>query len=758
MSGSAPSDGLIDPRDPLERQNEKLRKITDALMRRVEQGSDGLGAAFAQFQRAALLEEEVTARTRELGRALDLLNASNARLAEANRETEAARRNLTNAIETVQEGFALFSAEEELVLSNSRFGLHMPDIRDKMQPGLRFSDYVELVSRSQFLALSEGETPEKWAARRMERHQDRHVIFNARMVWNRWVQVSEHRTPDGGTVILQTDVTDIMRLERRERDRMLDTQAKLIRATLDHLDQGVCIFDDQARLVGWNQRAGELLSLPVGKLRMGASFAALFERFRDEVRFSGDTTAETIADWVRMAASRPALSFEMHHHNGRLLTASAQEMPDRGFVMSFSDVSAERAAVQAVYEANERLEQRVIERTLELEDALSEAERANASKSRFVAAASHDLLQPLSAAKLYVGSALAEAGDAKTQSVLSRAGNALNAVEHILGALLDISKLDSGQAGVHLGQVHLGRMLAQLCDELAPQAEAKGLHLRLVGCDVTVQSDATYLRRILQNLIGNAVRYTQRGKVLVGVRRQGANLRVEVHDTGPGIPADQQELIFKEFHRGSGTSSAAEGLGLGLAIVDRACAVLNHPLTLHSEPGRGTCFAVEVPVSARRLPDVPAPAKGTEHPATADTQLEDMVVLLVEKDQALRDALSTTMEQWGVIVWLATDLDSTQQQQAEFGIAPDAVIAGQTLRDGQNGAELIQHIRQAHGALPACLVSGRGTDADGPDAGGPDQAQSSTETAPPITVLHKPLSITALHHFLLETYQQVQRR
>ncbi|MEY5032966.1 MAG: hypothetical protein RL354_1997 [Planctomycetota bacterium] len=191
-------DTLINPADPPEKQAQKLLTIAQVLMRRVEQITDDSGTAYAQFQRAAMLEDQVRERTRDLERALDLLNQSNAQLAEANRATEAARQNLANAIETIQEGFALFDAQDVLVMCNSRFGMHMLDVRDHLKPGLRFGDYVDRVSRSRFLELPAGESPEDWAIARRRRHQDQHVIFNVRMVWDRWVQVSEHRTADGG--------------------------------------------------------------------------------------------------------------------------------------------------------------------------------------------------------------------------------------------------------------------------------------------------------------------------------------------------------------------------------------------------------------------------------------------------------------------------------------------------------------------------------------------------------------------------------
>jgi signal transduction histidine kinase len=583
---------LIDPADPPARRVEKLLSIAGALMARVEAVTDDNGAAYAQFQRAALLEDQVSERTRDLERALDLLNDSNARLATAMAEAEAARADLASAIETVQEGFALFDRADRLVMCNSRFGMHMTDIRANLTPGLAFADYVALVSRSEHLALPEGVTPADWAVQRMRRHQDRHVIFNVRMIWDRWVQVSEHRTAEGGTVILQTDVTDIIRNERTERGRMLDDQARMIRATLDHLDQGVAIFDAEGQLAGWNQRLSFLLTLPLSQLRRGVAFERLLQRFQTEMRFQPGMDAGLLR-WAQGGSGRAALTFAVERPGGLVLTVFAQELPDGGFVVSFTDVTAERTALAALHRANETLEARVRERTLELEDALADAERANASRSRFVAAASHDLLQPLAAAKLFISAAAAgEAG-----APLDKAQNALQSVEAILGALLDISKLESGRMAVSVGPVPLGPMLARLVEEFAPMAAAKGLSLRLRGAEALVTSDAGYLRRILQNLIGNAIRYTEQGGVLVGARRHGAALRLEVWDTGPGIPEDAQDVIFREFQRLNAKASASEGMGLGLAIVERACGLLGHPLELSSRLGRGSVFRVTVPLA-----------------------------------------------------------------------------------------------------------------------------------------------------------------
>jgi two-component system, sensor histidine kinase len=587
---------LINPDDPPDRRIDKLLAVAGALMARVEAVTDDGGAAYAQFQRAAMLEDMVQDRTRDLERALDLLNDSNARLAAATREAEAARADLAAAIETVQEGFALFDLQDRLVMCNSRFGMHMTDIRPALQPGLPFADYVALVSRSAHLSLPAGTTAADWAVQRMRRHRDRHVIFNVAMDRDRWVQVSEHRTAEGGTVILQTDVTDIIRGERTERGRLLDDQARMIRATLDHLDQGVAIFDADAQLAGWNQRLSHLLTMPLSRFRPGMGFRQLMAGLAGEISFQGQMTGKDLLAWAEAGRGRRPVTFLVERQGGLILTVFAQELPDGGFVLSLSDVTAERRALSALHRANETLEARVKERTLELEDALQDAERANASRSRFVAAASHDLLQPLAAAKLFLSSAAAGEGD----GALEKAQNALQSVEGILGALLDISKLETGSMAVSVGPVAIAPMLARLAEEFLPMAAAKGLHLRLRSVEALVESDAGYLRRILQNLISNAVRYTDRGGVLIAARPRGTGLRLEVWDTGPGIPEEAQDLIFREFQRLNAPASAAEGMGLGLAIVERACGLLGHPLEVVSRLGRGSVFRVTVKLGARR--------------------------------------------------------------------------------------------------------------------------------------------------------------
>lgn len=724
---------LINPRDSLEEQNRKLLEITSVLMDRVEQATDDSGDAYAHFQRSLMLEEAIRVRTSDLEQTLQLLNRSNAQLSDANEAAERARADLSNALEAVQEGFALFNADDFMVMCNSRFGMHMPDIRDKLRPGLTFEEYVQQVSQSQYLALPEGETSESWAAERRRKHQEHHVNFNVRISGDRWIQVSEHRTADGGTAILQTDVTDMIRLERQEREKLLDDQARLVRATLDHINQGICIFDSQHRLVGWNQRLSELLNPPLNLLQVGRSFDRLFEQIGKDLSLTKGQSPAQITEWVRQTRQRAPLTLEVKHLGKTYLDVFCQGMPDKGFVISFTDVTAERMAIAGLSSVNETLEQRVKERTLALEAALKEAERANASKSRFVAAASHDLLQPLSAAKLFISSLANMSLEDDQLDVAQRAQRALKSVEAILDALLDISKLDSGRAAVEVSALPMSRILGPLRDEFQPIARQKGLELCVVECSAIVESDQSYLRRILQNLIANAIRYTESGKVLVGTRRRGSELRIEVWDTGSGIPEDKRDIVFKEFQRLENAEDSGEGMGLGLAIVDRACALLGHPLRLWSEPGRGTGFTVTVPISQAR--EIPAAIPQPEMPEEQDAA--NLIALVIENDSEVRRGMATLLESWGVSVFDVGDREEALELLSDIGVAPDVLLVDYHLDHGENGLDAVEAVRACFGALPAALLTANRS---------PDLRKACVKKK--IEYLNKPIEPMGLYKFL----------
>ncbi|MEM6339574.1 MAG: PAS-domain containing protein [Pseudomonadota bacterium] len=691
----------INPNDSLQRQNAKLMRITNSLMRRVEQASEASGVAYAQFERAAMLDAQVRERTHDLERTLDLLQDSNARLEEANLATETARLNLSEAIETISEGFALFSSDDSLILSNSRFCRNLPDVASKLHEGLGFAEYVRLVSQSVHLALPDHETSDQWTKQRLKRHRDDHVVFNVSLSADRWLQVSEHRTARGGTVILQTDVTDIIRMERQERDKMRDRQAQIFRATLDHLNQGVCIFDSDQKLIGWNKKMNRLLDLPAQEAVLGLKFDLLFDGIHDQVDFAPGYSHAQLLTWAQSGSGRLPIAFEILRGSSKTLSVFGQEMPDGGFVISLTDVTAERQAAAALFEMNEQLERRVEERTTELGIALAEAERANASKSRFVAAASHDLLQPLSAAKLFISSLGERLRDNDGADIVEKAESALSSAEEIIEALLDISKLDAGKAIFNIKPVRLEAILRPLRTELEPLAAAKGLDLRVIASDLVVHSDPGYLRRIVQNLISNAIRYTDNGKILVGIRRNGGSARIEVWDTGHGIAQDDQATIFQEFKR-LGPTRPQEGLGLGLAIVERACNGLGHPLSLWSEPGTGSCFSLNVPI-ADDVQDIALTA--LREPGSLAKPEAGLLVLLVENDTTLANAISIMLESWGVDVIHAQSGEEALAILSEIDLRPDAMLLDYQLGNGINGVDLYGEIELHFGAIPTRIIS-----------------------------------------------------
>lgn len=690
---------LLAPEDSLETRNAKLLKMTSVLMARVERSTDDSGAAFAHFQRALMLEDQVRDRTRDLERTLELLNQSNARLSQAMREAEGARADLYDALESVREGFALFDQDDRLVMSNSRFCELLPDLPPRLEPGLRFNEYVALAARSPHLALPAGRSRFGWLRERLRHHRLPSVTFNVETTDDRWIQVSEQRTPGRGTAILHTDITELIQLERQERDKLLDEQARIIRATLDHVGQGIAIFDAGNRLVGWNERLRQLFMPPMRLLRVGTGFAGLAQHLRAALVPEDAAAFARLVDWVGATDGRPPLDLQFKTRNGVRLDAFGQEMPDRGFVVSFTDVTAEREARLALLAANESLEQRVLERTVALEGALAQAERANASKSRFVAAVSHDLLQPLSAAKLFLAALESPSSPEEAALTVSRARSAFESVESILGALLDISRLDSGAAGITPATFPLDGLLTRLGDEFRELARQKGLELRVVPSSLVVRSDASYLRRIVQNLIANAVRYTCTGKVLVGVRHAGATARIEIWDTGPGIPAADREAVFHEFHR-LANGHGAGGMGLGLAIVERACALLDHPLELVSEEGRGTGFRISVPLAGER----PARVAGSV-PEALPQDVEGVVALVIENDASVRTALVSLLETWGVSALDAGGPADALGLLADLGIAPDVIVADYHLDDDRDGLEVIAALRAQYGVIPAILVT-----------------------------------------------------
>jgi Na+/proline symporter/signal transduction histidine kinase len=475
---------------------------------------------------------------------------------------------------------------------------------------------------------------------------------------------------------------------------------EILQTALDHVRQGIAVFDKSMHLVCWNRQFGDVLGLPRELVRIGIGLDEIL-RFNAEKGAFGAGPADALIEerLAGYAGGEPFL--ERFPDRGLVIEVRANRMPGGGIVTTFTDITPS-------VEAAEALERRVQERTSELKllndelaRAKAAADDANISKTRFLAAASHDILQPLNAARLYVTSLVERQSGGDTARLASHVDASLEAVEEIIGALLDISRLDTGALKPDMGSFRVDEMLRQLELEFAPLAREKGLRLVFVPCSLTVRSDRRLLRRLLQNLVSNAVKYTPEGRVLVGCRRHGAQLRIGVYDTGIGIPRSMQRVVFGEFHRLDQGAKVARGLGLGLSIVERIARVLDHKVELASAVGRGSHFSVEVP-----LAPAAARPRGRDEPKPVDLrQLTGMTILCIDNDAKILDGMTTLLGGWGCRVIAATDLAAAAAALRGEETVPAGLLVDYHLDHG-DGIAAIAELRRVHGAgLPAILIT-----------------------------------------------------
>jgi signal transduction histidine kinase len=381
-------------------------------------------------------------------------------------------------------------------------------------------------------------------------------------------------------------------------------------------------------------------------------------------------------------------------------------MPQGGIVTTYSDITERVAASAALARANETLERRVRERTaelLEVNEALAVAKRkadeANLDKTRFLAAASHDVLQPLNAARLYVTS-LVERETGQPEATLAHNIDAsLEAVEEILNVLIEISRLDAGWLEPEITAFPLNEMFDRLKVEFSPMASENGLELQFIPTQLWVRSDRRLLRRVLQNLVSNAIKYTPKGKVLIGVRRRGDQVLIQVCDTGPGIPKTKRALIFKEFQRLEETANLVRGLGLGLSIVERIGKVLGHRIDLQSVPGRGSVFAVELPQAEPRPqtePSVPSvPSLG---------RIAGLNVLCIDNEPAVLEGMETMLSGWGCTVATAHGINDALDRLRTMP-RPDIILADYHLDDSTGTDAIAAICAAAKAQIPAIIIT-----------------------------------------------------
>ncbi|MBP6458184.1 MAG: PAS-domain containing protein, partial [Pseudoxanthomonas sp.] len=435
---------------------------------------------------------------------------------------------------------------------------------------------------------------------------------------------------------------------------------QVLQAALQNMSQGISVIDREQRLVAWNRRYVELFGFPEELLQVGRPVAELTHWSLRQANPGLDERQVARGVERRLAFMRNGSAHltERVFPDGSIVEIRGNPMPGGGFVATYTDVTAFREAERGLIGANETLEQRVVERTALLEAAKQEAEHANDAKTRFLAAIGHDLLQPLHAAQLFVdslsqqiaGGPDAPAPASPPRETLRQLGGALDSTTDLLTGLLDMSRLDAGGLVPAPRDFPLDEVLAPLAEQFRALAAQGGLAFGYRPTTLWVHSDPQLLRRVLQNFLGNAVRYTVRGKVVLGVRRVGTRVRIEVHDTGPGIPGAARAAIFEEFRRGQ--DAPGQGLGLGLSIADRIAHLLQAPLGVRGTEGRGAVFSVEV---ARALPPVALSMAGQRSGAEAARGLAGRRILLVDNDADALAALAQLLARWGCQVATAAD-------------------------------------------------------------------------------------------------------
>jgi len=511
---------------------------------------------------------------------------------------------------------------------------------------------------------------------------------------------------------------------------------EILQTALNHVRQGIAVFDADLQLICSNRQFGDILGLPPHLVQLGIPLPEILE-FMGAISPHGLGDNEALLE-RRLAAytteGEPYLERLPDRH--MVIEVRANRMPGGGLVITFSDVTPSFEAAEALERANATLEKRVRDRTEELTRLNSElalakstAEDANISKTRFLAAASHDILQPLNAARLYVTSLVERQSGGEDSRLVENIDDSLEAIEEILGALLDISRLDAGAMTPSISSFKIGDLMRSLEIEFAPSARAKGLELTFVSCSLPVQSDRSLLRRLLQNFISNAIKYTPQGRVLVGCRRHGQSLKICVYDTGVGIPIVKRGEIFKEFHRLEQGARIARGLGLGLSIVERLARVLNHGIAIDANPAGGSVFSVTVP-TAKAINHTAAVTSATP---LSRTPMSGALIVCIENDAAILDGMRTLLTAWDAEVIAVSDPEAAIEAIEAAGGRVTGLLVDYHLDRG-NGVAAIRDIRRRFGEnIPAILITA--------DRSPHVRAAAREET---IAVLNKPVKPASL--------------
>ena len=475
----------------------------------------------------------------------------------------------------------------------------------------------------------------------------------------------------------------------------------LLQTAIDQVEQGISAFDSRYHLSSWNRKFRTLLDLPPEFGQAGVPLARLAEY----MEASGDWAFEGRMSLVERLLQTGEFWQLTHVPGQRTIEVSANTLPGGGLVLSWHDVTEREAAALALVEANESLERRVAERTAELTrlnhdlaNARESAEAANIGKTRFLAAVGHDILQPLNAARLYSSSLKERAEGQPLAEMAGHIDASLESVEDILAAVLAISRLDAGALTPNVSVFSIASLFERLEVEFQPLAASKGLKLKVVSSQFAVKSDFNLLRRLLQNLVSNALKYTAKGSVTLDARLDKGEIVISVEDTGCGMSEEEQTVAFEEFRRLEAGKKAAPGLGLGLSIVRRLAATLDHELECQSS-GHGTTFKLRVPLAE----GVTISAEKSESTSSRKTSL-GLKILCIDNEPTILDGMRSLLEGWDCVVLVAKDGEEAVALAREH---PDIAVAIVDYHlDKEVGLDVIVQLRGVRGEdFPSILVT-----------------------------------------------------
>jgi len=462
------------------------------------------------------------------------------------------------------------------------------------------------------------------------------------------------------------------------------TDEGLFRKAFHQSDFGLAIWDAEDCLVTWNPKFEEHF-LPIAAiLEPGLGNKAFFTAAAEHREiYSGDQ--QTV--WVdeRISEYRSGHSTEILLPDGRCFAINQRPIKRVGCVTIVNDVSSQRKGEQALRQAREV------------------AEKANATKSRFLRAANHDLRQPLATIKILTYNCIAEEDDPKVQEMLHAIDVSTSVMEDILGVLLQVGQLDAGKIVPMISNFQIAPFLERIKTQFDFQAREKGLDLRVVSNQATIQSDRAMLERIISNFVANAIRYTDRGKILIGCRKKGSFLRVEVHDTGCGIKPEDLGNIFEEFYQVRNRESSKKiGLGLGLNIAARMAQMLEHKISVSSRPGSGSVFSLEVPLGNVWQSDIGIP----EVSEAIGGQFVGIRAFVLEDDEILRDTISALLDRWGIEVKTAESRAALDHLIADRDFEADMLLADYKLGVHETGTEAAKELVRSYGRpVPTVIMT-----------------------------------------------------